>query len=302
VGQTGIKPRPVAVFLLLGLIWGSEWLPTRAVEMPLLRSLATQYAVAALLLGGIIAVRRIGLPRRRQLMAMAITGVTFAALPAILTVWARERISPGLLVVILAMTPLIAALLEGRAEGVWLAPLIGGVGGTALLASQGLSFSSQQWTGGAGVLLAAVLIAGSVIYVKRKLSEAQPIVIAAVQLATAAICVALASLAIEGHLDLAWTRSSAILEVSLAIFGRALAYPLYYWLVRRMESFQVTSSLWVATAAGVAESLILVRHGPSWRIASGIVILAASLWALWRTGPGDEEPFTLAITPPHSGE
>jgi len=299
-GQILIKPRSIAVFLLLGLIWGSEWFATRAIEAPPLRSLALRYAVAALVLGGVIAVFRIRLPRRRQLLATSVTGLTFGALPAILAVWATERISPGLLVVILAMTPLIAALLEGQAEGVWLAPLIGGVGGTALLASQGLSFAASQLAGSVAVLFAAVLIAGSVVYVKRKLSDVQPIVIAAIQLATAGICVALASLVVEGRFDLAWRWSSAVPELSLAILGSALAYPIYYWLVRRMESFQVTASQWVATVAGVAEGLVLLQSAPSWRILAGAAILLLSFVALLKTEPEDEAPLTIQLTTPSS--
>jgi len=295
-----IKHRPIAVFLLLGLIWGSEWLATRAIDMPPLRALALRYTTAALVLGGVIATFRIALPTRRQLIVTALTGMTFAALPAILTVWATERISPGLLVVILAMTPLIAALLEGRAEGAWLEPLVGGVGGTALLASQGLSFAATQWAGATAALLAATLIAGSVVYLKRELSEVRPLVIAAIQLATAAICVALASFAIEGPFALVWSRNSVVPETSLALLGNALAYPLYYWLLRQQESFEVTASQWLVTTVGIAESLILVRERPSWRILAGVAIVLASLGTLWKTKPRDEEPLTIAITLPPS--
>jgi drug/metabolite transporter (DMT)-like permease len=300
-GDDSVRVPSVAVFLLVGVIWGSEWLATRAIEMAPLRSLAIRCAVAALILGGVIAVVRIRLPRRRQLLATAVSGVTFAALPAILAVWARERISPGLLVVVLAMTPLIAALLEGRAEGVWLAALLGGVGGTALLASQALSFSLSQWSGVAAVLLAAVFVAGSIVYIKRQLSDVRPIVIAGIQLASAGSCVALASLVVEGRSDLAWSPRSAILEFSLAILGGALAYPIYYWVLSRMESYQLTSWQWVATVAGVAEGLILVHAAPSWRILAGAATILLSLVVLLKTGPDDESSLTIQSITSSSG-
>jgi drug/metabolite transporter (DMT)-like permease len=65
------------------------------------------------------------------------------------------------------MTPLLAALMEGRASGGLLVPLVGGVAGAALLSSQGLSFGLTQWAGAAAVLVAGLLIAASVVWVKR---------------------------------------------------------------------------------------------------------------------------------------
>ena len=127
-----MRARLLALFALVGIIWGSEWLVTRDLDSPPLGALALRYAMAAVVLGAIFLVRRIPLPMLRMVVISAITGITFAAAPVLLIGWARERVSPGLLVVIFAMTPLIAALMEGRASGGFLISLVGGVAGTAL--------------------------------------------------------------------------------------------------------------------------------------------------------------------------
>jgi drug/metabolite transporter (DMT)-like permease len=289
--------RSIAVFLLVGALWGSEWLVVRDLDLPALRSLALRYAMAAAVLGAIVLVRRIPLPRLRLVFFSVVTGVSFAALPTLLTAWARERVSPGLLVVILAMTPLIAALMEGRASGAMLAPLIGGVGGTAVLSSQGLSFAATQWVGAASLLAAAVLIAGSVIYVKRQLEEVPVVVLAAIQLASGAVFLAFASLIVEGRPAFVWSWNLVGIEAALAIAG-ALALSLYYWLLRRIESFQLTALQWVVTVVGVVEGLLLVREAPTWRMLAGTAILLASLGALLSAN-SDEASVTLqSILPP----
>jgi drug/metabolite transporter (DMT)-like permease len=210
--------------------------------------------------------------------------------------WARDRVSPGLVVVILAMTPLLAALMEGRASGGLLVALVVGVGGTALLSSQGLSFAVTQWAGAAAVLAAGVLIAGSVICVKRQLADVPVVMLAAIQLASGAVFLAMMSWIVEGRGAFVWSWTLVGIEAELAITGSALALPLYYWVLRRMESFQLTASQWVVTAAGVGEGLLMVREMPGWRMLAGLAILLISLAALLKTRPEDEVPVTISLT------
>jgi putative membrane protein PagO len=288
-----MQRRSIVVFLLVGGIWGSEWVVTRGLDSPSLGALALRYAIAACLLGAVAVVRRIRLPGLRLGVISAITGVSFAAAPVLLIARASGRISPGLLVVILAMTPLIAALLEGRASGAVLASLVGGVGGIALLASQGLSFAATQWAGALAAFAAATLIAVSIVLMKRQLAEMPGPVLGGIQLAVGAVCVALASGLVELQSAFAWSWKSASVEVGLGILGSTVALQLYYWLLRRLESFQLTTSQWVATVVGVGESVLLVRATPSWRILAGIAITLASLWSLLALRPDDDAPLTI---------
>jgi drug/metabolite transporter (DMT)-like permease len=290
-----MRARSIAVFALLGLIWGSEWLVTRDLDSPPLGALALRYAMAAVVLGAISLVRRIPLPMLRLMVISAITGISFVAAPVLLTWWERERVSPGLLVVILAMTPLIAAMIEGRASGASLVALVGGVGGTALLSSQGLSFAATQWAGAAALLAAGTLIAGSVICVKRQLADVPVVMLAAIQLVSGAAFLAIVSWIAEGRSGFIWSGNLVRAEAVLAIAGGALALPLYYWLLRRMESFQLTASQWIVTVVGVGEGLLLVREAPGWRLLVGVAILLVSLGALLSTRPGQESPVTLKL-------
>ncbi len=91
-----MRARLLALFALVGIIWGSEWRVTRDLDSPPLGALALRYAMAAVVLGAILLVRRIPLPTQRLLVISAITGITFAAAPVLLIGWARERVSPGI--------------------------------------------------------------------------------------------------------------------------------------------------------------------------------------------------------------
>jgi len=291
------------VFALLGFIWGSEWVTSRAIDAPPLISLAFRYAIATIILALIVGLRRIPLPALRAASITALTGVTLLAVPSVLLAWATSRVSPGLLVVVLAMTPLLAALLEARASGALLTALIGGVAGTALIASHALSFSGIQWVGAGAVLLSAISIAASVVLIKRKLSETSALMLAAIQFPAAAIAVGLASLAFENYANLDVSRQAIQVEIGLALFANVVAFPLYYWLLKSMESFQLTASQWLITVIGLVEGMLIVQAAPNWRIIAGIAIVIASLWVLFRIRLNDDTPhetiLNLQVTPPN---
>ena len=295
--------RRIAVFALLAFIWGSEWVTSRAIDAPPLSALAFRYAIATVVLAFIVGIRRPSLPDLRQISVAAVSGITLLALPSILLVWATSRVSPGLLVVLLAMTPLIAALLEGRASGTLLTPLIGGIAGTALIASHALSFSAMQWAGVVAVVISAVFVAASILTIKRRLFETPATVIAAIQFPVAALAVGLASLAFEHHANVDVYREAIQVEAGLAYLGNLLAYPLYYSLLKRLESFQLTASQWLITVIGLAEGLVIVRAVPNWRIITGVAIVIASLWILFRSRPAEDTPHStllnLRVTPPN---
>ncbi len=292
----GGRWRSIFCFLLVGFVWGSEWVVTRGLDSPPLGALALRYAIAACLLSGVALVRGIRLPGLRLVAISAVTGLSFAAAPVLLIGWASGRISPGLLVVILAMTPLLTALMEGRASGGLLMALVGGVGGTAVLASQGMSFALTQWAGASAALGAAALIAGSVVWVKRELGAVPVVLLAAIQLGSAAVAVALWSGIVEGRSGFDWDGRLVWTEAAIAVVGSALTFPLYYWLLREMESFQLAASRWVVTIVSVGEGVLLVRVAPGWRMLAGAAILVVSLAALLRVEPDGERPVTLTLT------
>ncbi len=288
-----MRMRQIAILTFLSLIWGSEWIAMSAMDAPPLQILALRYAVAALILGTVVILRGIPLQSLQSLGIAALVGLSLLAIPAVLVAWGSSRISPGLLVVILAMTPLIAALFEGRASGALLTALMGGVGGTALIASQALSFVWTQWAGATAILISAVSVAASVVAIKRKLLQVPPILRAATQFAAGAALVSAASLVFERHAYFRMTPKSIALEVMVALLANVVAYPLYYSLFKDMESFQLTASQWLSTAVGLGEGFLVIKGIPSWRIVSGMAVLLFSLVALLKTRAGEDGPRPL---------
>jgi drug/metabolite transporter (DMT)-like permease len=237
--------------------------------------------------------KRTRMPGAGALLYGALSGVTMLVLPTVLTVWASGRISPGLLVVILSTAPLIAALWEGRARGGLLTVIVAGVGGTCLLASQALSFDVIQWAGALAVLAASISVAGSLVFLRRELSYLQVGPLAAVQFCVAAVLLGFCSRWLEGPFSVRLSLTEWGMQLVLAVLGGVVAFPAYYWLLRRQESFVAAASQWMVTLMGVLEGVLVVQERPSWRLVAGSLVVAASLAGLWRSGDEGEAPATL---------
>src|SRR5882757_5417196 len=132
---------PIAAFLGLSLLWGSEWILTASLpSQPNLRLLALQYGIAAgLLLPWAIHRRLWGRPLR-SLVHVVIVGIGILCLPQILIFIGHGKLPPIVSLIALAAVPVLLAV-SGR---LMITPAVCGLAGVLLLADQGLGISLRQ--------------------------------------------------------------------------------------------------------------------------------------------------------------
>jgi drug/metabolite transporter (DMT)-like permease len=112
-------PRDAGLLLILSLLWGNSFLfiKTAVAEIPPGWVVAGRLTIGAVLIGAIVAVRRLPLPReRRILLALAVVGVLGTAAGWYAQAWAQRSLDSGLVAVLNATTPvatLLLALLAG---------------------------------------------------------------------------------------------------------------------------------------------------------------------------------------------
>jgi len=302
--QEPMRRRAISAFVLVGLLWGSAWIPTSVVlrEMPGLRAGAVRFAIAAILAASLALVawlrnrianqRKPALPLKDSL----VLGLTAIALPYTLTACAAGQVSSGAVAVLFALMPLAALLLSSEAMSAAIPALVIGLGGVALLVAQGLSFSATQWKGVASIVCAVVLGAFSLNYAKTRLRHFDLLASVSMQFACAAAFVGLLSAFIERGKQAVWSQDAVLSLLILAVFS-GLSLPLMYWLLFELESWQVASLQWTATLIAVAEAAWLLRAWPSMDMWAGAaLIVGATLWLLRGTGIRESEAVTLQIT------
>ncbi|MDX1503315.1 MAG: EamA family transporter [Thermoanaerobaculia bacterium] len=250
--MSGARPLAlVGAFLALVLIWGSTWGAIRVGlgGIPPYTGVSLRFGLAALVL--FATARALGVklqygPRVRMLWIVE-TVFGFCISYGVVY-WAEDQGVPsGLGSVLFATFPLFVALLAW----IWLAgerPTPAGVVGL-LLGFGGvlLIFSDDLATGGdPRVLFASVLFllspaaaAVAHVVVKRYGGGIHPINLAAPPMAACGVIMGAVALAVEGEREVVFDAVSVGALLYLAIFGSAVTFTLYYWLLARATATRV---------------------------------------------------------------
>lgn len=279
---------PIIVWLILAMIWGSTWLFIKLglEDLPPFTFAGIRFVIAAIILLIVILIRRRPLPRAgRDWALIAGTGLLAFAINYGLLFWGEQRTSSGLAAILQTIIPvfgLILAHLHLPEERITWPKLIGvvlGIAGVALI------FSNQMETGGKAAFQGSVAIvvgafgaAYSNVLVKSRGGHLDYAVLAAGQMICGLVPLLIVGTVFEGNpLKLRWTPLALVSLFYLAIMGSAVAFLLYYWLVRHME---VTKTMLIALITPLlAVSLGMFVRGEelTWRVAAGGACIMAGI-------------------------
>jgi len=291
------------VFLALSVIWGSTWFASSVLagQIPAMKAAGIRFLLGAILLLPVILLRKLALPHGRAFAANLILSGTMIALPIALISWAQAHVSLGITAILYAFTPLIAGFFGNpirkvpMPQSAMYASILG-VAGTALLLSSAISNSLDQAVGIFAVFLAVASAAISSVFAKRELVHVHPIVSAIVQLFGTAILLSLLSVFLERGESSTWTPASLIAIISLAIVASAVAYPLYFWLLKEMDPWQIGTLQWFQPLVAILEGALLFRESLSWRMVGGAAILLICGTRVMTAQSRDDDAVTLRIT------
>lgn len=271
-------------FATLCLIWGSTWMAIRVLvrEVPPLRAAAIRFVLADLLLIAIVFAKRLPWPAiPREWRALIVLGVTFIALPYGLLFWAERRITSSLTAVIYSCSPLVVALLtpvmtRQRVPRHAVYGMVWALGGIAVLFYTGLSFSPYMLLGGLAIVVAVLASSWSTIYAKRHLKDVNPLAGSTIQFAIAALFLFFGSLVGERGEASTWNSQSLVALVFLAVFGSVLTFSLYFWLLRSMLPYQLSSLNLIVPLIAIMEGALILREPvPLVMLIASLVVLAA---------------------------
>jgi drug/metabolite transporter (DMT)-like permease len=292
---TGRPPEHLAVLVWLALcaIWGSTWLGIKLGlrDLPPITFAGIRFALAAVLLGGIVLWRRIRLPAAaRDWVLLAYTGFLSITLNYALVFWGEQYISSGLAALLSATVPLFGLPLAHwylAAEPLTASKVIGVLLG---LFGIGIVFSGELGTGGplalwasAGIIFAALATAQAGVLVKARGTHIEPSVLAGVQMAGGCVPLLAGGILLEGNpVHFHWTVLALASLAYLTILGSVIAFLLYYWLIRHTA---VTGVLMIPLVTPLVALLIGVLLGGEtigWHtVFGGGAILGGVSLAVW---------------------
>ncbi len=280
-------------YAALCLIWGSTWLAIRVVvgSVPPIEAAAIRFFIAAGLLLLIALVQKRPWPKHHhEWDALIVLGFTIMAVPYGLLFWAEQYVTSSMTAVLFSSMPLFVALLtplmtHAKVPRQAVLSMVVAFGGLLVLFYTGLGSGSRGLLGGLAILVAVILSAWSVIYAKRRLHEVDAVVSTGLQLLFGAIALLWGTWALESRRHAVWTKSAVFYLTFLVVFGSCAAFVIYYWLLKRMQPYQLSSISLIVPVIALLEGALIAHEAVRPMTLLAIMVVLCSVATVLRSPP-----------------
>ncbi len=257
------------------VIWGSTYAAIAvAVEsLPPFLMAGVRWTLAGLLLYGILRLRGVAAPSRKEWRQGVIAGSLLFVGGNGLVCWAEQRLSSGTAAMALATVPLFTVVIgwlvyrEQRPDRLTWMGLCFGVGGVgALFGSHG----AVDVGGVVAVLVAALCWACGTLYVRYSTTRSSVFMASATHMVAGGVLMLLVG-ALRGEIPSAPSHESLAALVYLVAFGSLAGFGAYAWLIKRISSGALATHAFVNPMVAVALGWLLLDEAVS------VQTLAASM-------------------------
>lgn len=282
------RPPVAAAVALLIAIWGTTWAAIRIglEDLPPLTSLAWRFAVAGGVLLALVPVFRVRLGRSRREPALwAVNGLLSFAGSYGVVYWAEQRVPSGLTALLFATFPLFVAVLghfllpAERLDPRGAAGTLIGFAGVALIFSEDLTRLGGPGVARSAVVLLAAPAVSAVanVAIKRWGRGIHPLSLTSVPLLGAGALVGAAAALVEADRAANWTPSAIGSVIYLALFGSALAFVVYFWLLERLPATRLSLITYAVPVVAVTIGVLLLDEPMTARLAAGAALVLAGV-------------------------
>jgi drug/metabolite transporter (DMT)-like permease len=265
------------------LVWGSTWSVIRVCleGIPPFTGIALRYAMASMVLAalGVATGVHFGRQRHERRVWVSQAVLTFGV-PYCVVYWAEQWVPSGLVAVLFATFPLFVVPLsrlflpEEQFAGSGFLGLLVGFSGVAVIFSSDLSSLGSKVTLAAAVVLVAPLSAalGQVI-AKRWGQGIHPFSMTAVPMAMTAVATGALAATVESGRQLSLTPRPVAALLYLTLAGSVLTFTLFYWLLQRLTSIQLSLITYAIPVVAVGIGTTLMDEPITPRILGGAVLV-----------------------------
>jgi drug/metabolite transporter (DMT)-like permease len=286
--------RDYALLLALACCWSSSYPLTKIGlgSIPPITFISVRSLIAAFFLIAILYARGLRLPTDAKAWKLFGQQQTInSTIPFLMITWAQQYVPASSVVVLASTTPIFAFLITWgitRHEPATLLKLVGallGLAGTvAIIGLDALGGLSKDVFAEIVILLATISFACATIFGMR-LTEYDPMVVAAGSLVFGGFVLLPASLIIDQPWTLRPTAEAAMAIVTMSIFSSAFGLMLFYMCLNRLGTLTTNAQGYLRIPIGVGLSVLLLGETVPANLALGLVLVMAGVAAM--TIPGD---------------
>jgi len=279
----------LGLLLLLATLWGASYtfIKLGVESIPPVTLISARTTIAAVVLLGVLRWRGIAMPTdlalwRRFLFQACLNSV----IPFTLIAWAEQWVDAGLATILNSSAPIFTFLLawclarEQSATGRQLFGVICGMIGICLIVGvQAFSGIGQQLTAELAIVAATICYAGAAIF-GRNFKGLDPMLPATGSLLCGAFVLVPISLVIDRPWALAPSSRSIVALTCLAVLSTALAFTIYFRLIRTLGSVGTTAQAYLRVPIGVAIGVVFLGETLASTTLIGLVCVIAGVAAM----------------------
>jgi len=279
---------------LLCLVWGSTWLGIKIglEDSPPFLSAGFRFVISCAVLFALIRCKKLPLATSfKNWKNIIIPGLFAYFFSYGLVYWGEQHINSGLAAVLFSTLPFWVAIFahlllpNEKLNYVKLASLIIGFSGILLIFWDNLRISSSGQTvlGMLALLGSGASAAYAGVRTKRDLYHVDPIVIAAQQMLGGMVLLLLAGFVVEDIHTFKITQKSIGALLYLAIFGSALAFSVYFYLLKTTDATKLSLIAFVTPIVALILGWLIMdeKITPHLLLGAGLVIAGIVLLVFW---------------------
>jgi drug/metabolite transporter (DMT)-like permease len=288
--QSGTLSRgQLAGYVALCLIWGSTWLAIRVVvrDVPPFEAVAVRFVCAGVLLIAMALLQKRRWPADgAQWNAIFVLSLTIMALPYGLLFWAEQYVTSSMSAVLYSASPLAVSLvtpvmMHRKVPRRAVYAMVIAFGGILILFYENPSTSRLVIIGGTAVLVAMLLTAWSVVYAKQRLHDVDSVVATGLQSLMGSVLLFWGTWSLEAHRHARWSARAVVAMVFLTIFGSMAAFVIYYWLLKKLQPYQLSTISLIIPLVAILLGLLDGDRIPLLMLLAVLVVLG-SVWSVLR--------------------
>jgi drug/metabolite transporter (DMT)-like permease len=297
------KARTAIAFACVYLIWGSTYLAIHVAGLhiapPLvgaLRTLVSTAILAAFCLARGISLR---MPRRTA-WQLSLVGILFMSANNVLLIWGETKVPSGYASLVIAMIPILVALMETALPGGetlnlrgWLGTLLGAIGMFALVwpslhSAAGAASSDPDRRSIAGfiiLVLAALSFAVGSVLSRRFRFKVDTFAATTWQIGAASVVNLILATACGNFRTAQWTTGGVISILYLATFGSVVGLTAYVYLLKHVPVTKVSTYAFVNPVIAVLIGVVTLheRLAPPEILGMIIILISVATVILSRT-------------------
>lgn len=285
--------RVKAAIASMTLLWGSTWGAIRIGldGMPPLTGISLRFFLAAFLLMPLAARFGQRYPRERAFWSLCLAnGLLLFTVSYSVVYWCEQWVPSGLGAVIFATYPLFVMLFahlalpsERITQRGLVAGLVGFLGIAVLFSEDLRGLLGAQAAIGAVVLLISPLVSAlAAVSVKKWGCGYPPLPLTVISMLVGACATGIMASWFEGGRAIDWNPRSLGALLYLAVFGSAVTFGLYFWLLTRFPARSMALIAYGTPVVAVALGGLILHEPFTLRMALGAILVVSGVaWALW---------------------